>query len=82
MNGSKEDKMSIGLNREELTRAIATSETEILEELQSIAEGKTTVSASEQSIALYCLLSIKIVEVIAANNQRIDDQLAAAGVVL
>ena len=74
--------MSIGLNREELTKAIKASETEIVEELQFSAEGKTTVSASEQSMALYCLLSRKTVEVIAANNQRIADQLAAAGVVL
>lgn len=74
--------MSIGLNREELTKAIETSETEILEELQFSAKGKTTVSASEQSMALYCLLSRKTVEVIAANNRRIADQLAAAGVVL
>ncbi|MBA7623935.1 hypothetical protein ES703_31335 [subsurface metagenome] len=74
--------MSIGLNREELTKAINASEAEILEELQFSAEGKTTVSASKQSMALYCLLSRKTVEVIAANNQRIADQLAAAGVVL
>lgn len=74
--------MSIGMNREELNTAIEASETEILKELQSVAKGKTTVSASEQNMALYCLLSRKIVEVIATNNQRIADQLAAAGVVL
>ena len=74
--------MSIGLNREDLTKAVAASETEILEELQFAAKGKTTVSASELSIALYGLLSRKTVEVIVANNQRIADQLAAAGVVL
>jgi len=74
--------MSIGLNREELTKAFEASETEILEELQFVAKGKTTVSASEQSVALYFLLSRKTAEVIAANNQRIADQLAAASVVL
>ena len=74
--------MSIGLNREELTKAVEASETEILEELQFVAKGKTTVSASEQNMALYCLLSRKTVEVIVANNQRIADQLATAGVVL
>jgi len=74
--------MSIGLNREELTKAVEASETEISEELQFVAKGKTTVSASEQSMTLYCLLSRKTVEVIVANNQRIADQLAAAGVVL
>ena len=74
--------MSIGLNREELTKAIGASETEILEELQFVAKGKTTASASEQSMALYFLLFRKTVEVIVANNQRIADQLAAAGVVL
>ena len=74
--------MSIGLNLEELNKVIAPSEAEILEELQSSTEGKTTVSASEQSMALYILLSRKVIELIAANNQRIADQLAAAGVVL
>ena len=74
--------MSIGLNREELTKVIQASKTEILEELQFVAKGKTTVSAIEQSQALYFLLSRKTVEVIVANNQRIADQLAAAGVVL
>ena len=53
-----------------------------MEELQSIANGNTTVSASEQSMALYILLSRKIIEVISANNQRIADQLVAAGVIL
>ena len=74
--------MPIGLNREELTKAMVASETEILDELQFIAKGKTTVSSSEQSMALYLLLSQKTVEAIIANNQRIADQLAAAGVVL
>lgn len=74
--------MSIGLNLEELNKAIEASKAEILEELQFSAKGKTSVSASEQSMALYILLSKKIVEVISANNQRIADQLAAAGVVL
>jgi len=74
--------MSIGLNLEELNKAIEASEAEILEELQFSVKGKTTVSASEQSMALYILLSKKIVEVISANNQRIADQLAAAGVIL
>ena len=74
--------MSIGLNREELKKAIEASEAEILEELQFSAKGKTTVSASEQSMALYILLSRKIIEVISANNQRIADQLVAAGVIL
>ena len=74
--------MSIGLSREELEKAIEASEAETLEELQLVAEGKTTLTASEQSMALYLLLSRKIVEVIAANNQRIADQLAAAGVAL
>lgn len=74
--------MSIGLNREELTKAVEASKIEILGELQFAAKGKTTVSASEQSMALYLLLSRKTVDVIVANNQRIADQLAAAGVVL
>jgi len=74
--------MSIGLNLEELKKAIGASEVEILEELQFSAAGKTTVSASEQSMALYCLLSKRIVEVMAANNGRIADQLTAAGVVV
>ena len=74
--------MPIGLNREELTKAMVASETEILDELQFIAKGKTTVSSSEQSMALYLLLSQKTVEAIIANNQRIADQLAAVGVVL
>lgn len=74
--------MSIGLNLEELNKAIEASEADILEELQSVANGKTTVSASEQSMALYILLSRKIIEVISANNQRIADQLVAAGVIL
>ncbi len=74
--------MSIGLNLEELNKAIGASEADILEELQSVANGKTTVSASEQSMALYILLSRKIIEVISANNQRIADQLVAAGVIL
>ncbi len=39
--------MSIGLNLEELNKAIEASEADILEELQSVANGKTTVSASE-----------------------------------
>lgn len=74
--------MSIGLNLEELNKAIEASEADILEELQSVANGKATVSASEQSMALYILLSRKIIEVISANNQRIADQLVAAGVIL
>ena len=74
--------MSIGLNLEELNKVIAPSEAEILEELQSSTEGKTTVSACEQSMALYILLSRKVVELIVANNQRIADQLATASVVL
>jgi len=74
--------MSIGLNLEELNKAIEASEAEILEELQFSVKGKATVSASEQSMALYILLSKKIVEVISANNQRIADQLATAGVIL
>ena len=74
--------MSIGLNLEELNKAIGASEADILEELQSVAHGKTTVSASEQSMALYILLSRKIIEVISANNQRIADQLVTAGVIL
>ena len=74
--------MSIGLNLEELNKAIEASEADILEELQSVVNGKTTVSASEQSMALYILLSRKIIEVISANNQRIADQLVAAGVIL
>ena len=74
--------MSIGLNLEELNKAIEASEADILEELHSVANGKTTVSASEQSMALYILLSRKIIEVISANNQRIADQLVAAGVIL
>jgi len=74
--------MSIGLNLEELNKVIEASEADILEELQSVANGKTTVSASEQSMALYILLSRKIIEVISANNQRIADQLVAAGVIL
>ncbi len=74
--------MSIGLNREELTKAVGASEIEILGELQFVAKSKITMSASEQSMALYLLLSQKTVEVIMANNQRIADQLAAAGVVL
>jgi hypothetical protein len=72
----------IGLNQEELTKVIAANEAEILEELQSVAKGKTTMSAGEQSMALYLLLSRKSVDAITANNQRIADQLANAGVVL
>ncbi len=74
--------MYIGLNREGLTKAVQASDTEILEELQLVAQGKTTMSASEQTMALYLLLSRKTIDVIVANNLRIADQLADAGVVL
>lgn len=74
--------MSIGLNYEELTKAFMSSEAEILNNLQLVAEGKTTVSTKEQIAAVWNLVIEKTVEVILANNQRIADQLAAAGIIL
>ena len=74
--------MSIGLSQEELATVIRATEAEVVEELKLVADGKTTVSASEQSMALYILLSVKTVDAIVANNQRIAEQLAGAGVVI
>jgi len=74
--------MPIGLNYEELTGAFMVSEAEILNELQLATKGKTTATTTEQNFAAISLIIGKTTEVILDNNQRIADQLAAAGIVL
>ena len=74
--------MPIGLNRKELTKAFMMSQPEILKEFQAVAKGKTTVNAEEHIAAVMNLIIEKTTEVILANNQRIADQLAAAGIAL
>jgi hypothetical protein len=82
MKQREEDTMPIGLNRKELTKAFMVSEAEILNELQLATKGKTTATTTEQIFAAMSLTIGKTTEVILANNQRIADQLAAAGIVL
>jgi len=74
--------MPIGLNRRELTKAFMMSQPEILKEFQAFAKGKTTVNTEEHIVAVISLIIGKTTEVILANNQRIADQLAAAGIML
>jgi hypothetical protein len=82
MKQREEDTMPIGLNREELTKAFMMSQPEILKEFQTVAKGKTTVNTEEHIVAVISLIIGKTTEVILANNQRIADQLAAAGIAL
>ena len=74
--------MPIGLNREELTKALMFTEAEILKELQFATKGRATATTTEQISAVMSLLTGKTTEVILANNQRIDEQLTAAGIAL
>lgn len=74
--------MPIGLSREEVTKALMFTEAEILKELQFATKGKATATTTEQISAVMSLLIGKTTEVILANNQRMAEQLTAAGIML